>query len=72
MKLKIYRLHNKITDHKKHEEHQYLDLIRKILIEGDDRTDRTNVGTKNIFGAQLRFDLRQSFPLLTTKRVGKR
>jgi thymidylate synthase len=50
-------------------EHQYLNLVSKILREGDSRDDRTDIGTKNIFGAQMRFDLRSSFPLLTSKRV---
>lgn len=53
----------------KHPEYQYLDLLQKILAEGSDRMDRTGVGTRAIFGAQMRFDLSQGFPLLTTKRV---
>ncbi|XP_030382406.1 thymidylate synthase-like [Scaptodrosophila lebanonensis] len=51
------------------DEEQYLNLIRKILCIGDHRIDRTKVGTISIFGAQMRFDLRDRFPLLTTKRV---
>lgn len=52
------------------EEKQYLDLIRKILAEGDVRGDRTGTGTKAIFGAQMRFSLTDNtLPLLTTKRV---
>ncbi len=47
----------------------YLDLMEKILIEGTDREDRTGTGTRSIFGHQMRFDLRNSFPLLTTKKV---
>jgi thymidylate synthase len=47
----------------------YLSLLRRILDQGALRTDRTGTGTYSIFGAQLRFDLRQGFPLLTTKRV---
>jgi thymidylate synthase len=47
----------------------YLDLLRRILDEGRDRPDRTGTGTRGIFGHQLRCDLRQSFPLLTTKKV---
>lgn len=47
----------------------YLDLLRQILETGVDRPDRTGTGTRSLFGAQLRFDLRHSFPLLTTKRV---
>lgn len=52
-----------------HEEYQYLDLVRKILHEGVIRGDRTGTGTMSLFGVQMRFDLRSSFPLLTTKRV---
>ncbi|GMF09875.1 unnamed protein product [Phytophthora lilii] len=53
-----------------HEEMQYLDLIRKIPTQGVTREDRTVTGTLSIFGAQMRFNLRNNvFPLLTTKRV---
>lgn len=48
---------------------QYLDLAQKILDEGTLKDDRTGVGTKSIFGYQMRFDLQEGFPLLTTKRV---
>lgn len=48
---------------------QYLDLVQKIFDEGVDREDRTGVGTREIFGAQLRFDLSEGFPLLTTKKL---
>lgn len=51
------------------EEYQYLDLVRKILHTGEDRSDRTGVGTRSIFGTQMRFNLEDRFPLLTTKRV---
>ncbi len=47
----------------------YLELLRTILDEGEDREDRTGVGTRSIFGHQLRFDLADGFPLLTTKKV---
>ena len=53
-----------------HPEQQYLNLMRRIWSEGSERADRTGVGTRSIFGAQLRFDLADnSMPLITTKRV---
>lgn len=52
-----------------HDERQYLELIRNIIENGNVKGDRTGTGTISIFGAQMRFDLRESFPLLTTKRV---
>jgi len=53
-----------------HDENQYLELIKRIIDTGIKRDDRTGVGTISIFGAQMRFDLRNNvFPLLTTKRV---
>lgn len=47
----------------------YLDLIRRILDEGTEKHDRTGTGTLSVFGHQMRFDLSQRFPLLTTKRL---
>lgn len=47
----------------------YLELLQKILEEGTVKTDRTGVGTKSIFGYQMRFDLSQGFPLMTTKKL---
>ncbi|MEY4269675.1 MAG: hypothetical protein RLZZ58_891, partial [Pseudomonadota bacterium] len=53
-----------------HYEDQYLSLMRRVWDEGDERIDRTGVGTRSLFGPQLRFDLRDGrVPLLTTKRV---
>lgn len=47
----------------------YLDLLADVLAHGSDKTDRTGIGTRSVFGRQLRLDLNAGFPLLTTKRV---
>lgn len=53
-----------------HPEQQYLDLLHKVWTEGDERVDRTGVGTRSIFGATVRYSLEnESVPLLSTKRV---
>ncbi len=48
---------------------QYHDLLRDVLENGADKSDRTGVGTRSVFGRQVRFDLAAGFPLVTTKRV---
>jgi len=55
-----------------HEEEQYLNILRDILENGDERLDRTKIGTKAIFGTQMRFDLSKGFPLLTTRFISFR
>src|SRR5205085_3058237 len=48
---------------------QYLDLMERVLSEGVEKRDRTGVGTRAIFGHQMRFDLKRGFPLITTKKL---
>ena len=48
---------------------QYLELIQDVIDNGTDKGDRTGVGTRSVFGRQLRFDLSEGFPLVTTKKI---
>ena len=48
---------------------QYLDLLQDILVNGENREDRTGIGTLSVFGRQLRFDLTKGFPAVTTKKL---
>jgi len=52
-----------------HPEVEYLNALRNILDNGQDRPDRTAVGTKSLFGIQLTFDLTKGFPAVTTKKL---
>ena len=48
---------------------QYLEMCKYVLKNGEDRKDRTGTGTRSVFGYQTRYDLRDGFPLMTTKKM---
>lgn len=58
-----------MSKYEKHPEMQYLEIIKDIIETGSEKSDRTGVGIVGKFGYQMRFDLEESFPILTTKDV---
>ena len=62
-------LYNDFKFWKNHEEYQYLNTMKKILQDGQENIDRTGVGTLSVFGEQFKYDLSDTFPALTTKRI---
>ena len=66
----IYGNHSKKNRcFEKSEEYQYIELLKNIIKNGKNRDDRTNIGIRGNFGNMMRYDLSETFPLLTTKKV---
>ena len=59
---------NEVED-RRHPEYQYLDILQELLDHGDKRMDRTGVGTLALFGRHMRFDVSETFPVLTTRKI---
>ena len=59
----------RIVNDEVHPEQQYLELLQLLIDQGDERVDRTGVGTRAVFGHQMRFNLGSGFPVFTTKQL---
>ena len=70
MSCQTYRFVTYERSSKKHGEYAYLDLLSNVYTNGKQRVDRTTIGTQAVFGRQMRFDISESVPLLTTKQLG--
>jgi thymidylate synthase len=58
-----------LFNEEEHEEYQYLRMVKNIIENGDEKVNRNDVKAKSIFGGMMRYDLSESFPLLTHKKV---